>query len=92
MFFGYVMEDGYNVVVTVSEDLVAEPLEKFMENKAVKEKLQELDKKLETLKKKHEKEKSRVQAYGKGSSYHDNDRKKKFYGHMLVKRLSSKNM
>jgi phosphatidylinositol phospholipase C beta len=92
MFFGYVMEGGHKFIVTVSEDLVAEPLEKFMESKAVKEKLQELDKKLENLKKKHEKEKSRVQAHGKSSSHHDNDRKKKFYGHMLVKRLSSKNM
>ncbi|KDR24186.1 hypothetical protein L798_07593, partial [Zootermopsis nevadensis] len=77
---------------TLSEDLVAEPLEKFMENKVVKEKLQEMDKKLETLKKKHEKEKGRVQTHGKTSSHHDNDRKKKFYGSMLVKRLSSKNI
>ncbi|PNF24820.1 hypothetical protein B7P43_G15128 [Cryptotermes secundus] len=78
--------------VTGSEDLVAEPLEKFMESKAVKEKLQELEKKLETLKKKHEKEKNRVQTHGKTSSHYDNDRKKKFYGHMLVKRLSNKNI
>jgi phosphatidylinositol phospholipase C beta len=75
----------------VSGDLVAEPLEKFMESKVVKEKYQELDKKLETLKKKHEKEKGRVQSHGK-TSHHDNDRRKKFYGQMLVKRLSSKNM
>jgi hypothetical protein len=44
------------------------------------------------LKKKHEKEKNRVQTHGKTSSHYDNDRKKKFYGHMLVKRLSNKNM
>ncbi|XP_069691797.1 1-phosphatidylinositol 4,5-bisphosphate phosphodiesterase classes I and II isoform X2 [Periplaneta americana] len=80
---------------TFSEDLVAEPLEKFMENKAVKEKWQEMEKKLEALKKKHEKERNRVQAHSKGSSHHhDNDGKikSKFYGHMLVKRLSSKNI
>ena len=77
----------------MTEDLVAEPLEKFMENKAVKEKWQELDKKLETLKKKHEKEKNKVQTQVR-ASHHENDGKikSKFYGNMLVKRLSSKNM
>lgn len=39
----------------VSDQLVAESFEKLMENKVVKEKRLELEKKLETLKKKHEK-------------------------------------
>lgn len=39
----------------MSEEISAESLEKLMENKLVKEKRTELDKKLESLKKKHEK-------------------------------------
>lgn len=39
----------------MSDQLVAESFEKLMENKVVKEKRLELEKKLETLKKKHEK-------------------------------------
>ena len=39
----------------VGDDIVAEPLEKLMESKAVKEKKSELDKKLESLRRKQEK-------------------------------------
>lgn len=38
-----------------SNDIVAESLEKLMENKLVREKRVELEKKLESLRKKHEK-------------------------------------
>ncbi|XP_067009832.2 1-phosphatidylinositol 4,5-bisphosphate phosphodiesterase classes I and II [Anabrus simplex] len=76
---------------TISNELVAEPLEKLMENKVVKEKKLELEKKLESLRKKHDKEKSRVQM-SKGSQ--DEKSRSKFYmsSHKLVKRLSSKNI
>lgn len=39
----------------MSDEVVAESLEKLMENKVVKEKKQEMEKKLEALRKKHEK-------------------------------------
>ena len=40
---------------SVSDEVIAEPLEKLMDNKLVKEKKLELEKKLESLRKKHEK-------------------------------------
>lgn len=67
------------------EELVAESLEKLMENKVVKEKKAELEKKLEALRKKHEKEKQRLNSA-------DFDKTKNFFTNKLVKRLSSKNM
>ncbi|XP_046389160.1 1-phosphatidylinositol 4,5-bisphosphate phosphodiesterase classes I and II [Ischnura elegans] len=75
----------------VSQELVAEPLEKLMENKLVKEKKAEMEKKLESLRRKHEKEKLKVQTQ---RASQDSERTKpKFYmSHKLVKRLSSKNM
>lgn len=57
-----------------------------MENKLVKEKKQELEKKLEALKKKHDKERQRLTSADMDKS------KAKFYTNKLVKRLSSKNM
>lgn len=70
------------------EELVAESIDKFLESKTVKEKKAELEKKLEALRKKHEKEKSRLQA-----SLDSEKPKTKFYmSNKLVKRLSSKNM
>ncbi|XP_014213260.1 1-phosphatidylinositol 4,5-bisphosphate phosphodiesterase classes I and II isoform X2 [Copidosoma floridanum] len=76
----------------VSEDIVAESLDKLMENKLVKEKKMELEKKLENLRKKQGKEKARVQGT-KGSSVDGESKKSKFYmSNMLVKRLSSKNI
>lgn len=43
------------MLIPVNEAIIAESLEKLMENKLVKEKKAELEKKLESLKKKHEK-------------------------------------
>lgn len=78
--------------VTVTDDIVAESLEKLMENKLVREKKMELEKKLESLRKKHEKEKLRVQS-SQRSSIDGEKHKSKFYmGNKLVKRLSNKNM
>ncbi|XP_044732001.1 1-phosphatidylinositol 4,5-bisphosphate phosphodiesterase classes I and II isoform X2 [Chrysoperla carnea] len=75
----------------LAEEIVAEPLEKILENKLVKEKKTELDKKLEALRKKHEKEKMRLQSQKSGEF--GAERRSKFYmSHKLVKRLSSKNI
>lgn len=61
-----------------------------MNNKIVREKKSELEKKLESLRRKQEKEKLRVQS-AKGSL--DGEKQKsKFYSSKLVKRLSSKNI
>ncbi|XP_043266529.1 1-phosphatidylinositol 4,5-bisphosphate phosphodiesterase classes I and II isoform X2 [Venturia canescens] len=69
----------------VGDNIVAEPLEKLMENKAVKEKKIELEKKLESLKRKHEKEKLRLL---------DGDKPKSKFNisNKLVKRRSNKNI
>ncbi|XP_014229604.1 1-phosphatidylinositol 4,5-bisphosphate phosphodiesterase classes I and II isoform X1 [Trichogramma pretiosum] len=75
----------------IAEDIVAESLEKLMENKLVKEKKMELEKKLESLKKKQEKEKVKVQN-SKGLVDSDNKKSKFNMGNKLVKRLSSKNI
>ncbi|KAG8225967.1 hypothetical protein J437_LFUL006196 [Ladona fulva] len=73
------------------QEFVAEPLEKLMENKLVKEKKQEMEKKLDALRRKHDKERSRLQAQ---RTSQDNEKSKSvFYrSHKLVKRLSSKNI
>lgn len=71
------------------EDLVAEPLDKIMENKLVREKKTELDKKLESLRKKHEKKRITLQNQKSGEFGAD---KKKLINMKLVKKLSSKNM
>lgn len=74
----------------VGDGIVAESLEKLMNNKLVLEKKGELDKKLESLRRKHEKERARIQS-AKGSV--DGEKhKSKFYNNKLVKRLSTKNM
>ncbi|XP_072766140.1 1-phosphatidylinositol 4,5-bisphosphate phosphodiesterase classes I and II isoform X2 [Anoplolepis gracilipes] len=75
----------------ISDEIMAESLEKLMENKLVKEKKMELDKKLESLRKKHEKEKTRVQSQ-KGSLDGEKHRSKFYMSNRLVKRLSSKNI
>lgn len=75
----------------VSDEIVAESLEKLMENKLVREKKMELEKKLESLRKKHEKEKMRMQSQ-KGSLDGEKHRSKFYVSNRLVKRLSSKNM
>ncbi|KAJ6598540.1 1-phosphatidylinositol 4,5-bisphosphate phosphodiesterase classes I and II, partial [Pseudolycoriella hygida] len=70
----------------------AEPLEKILEHKLVKEKRLEMEKKMETMRKKHDKEKLRVSAQ-KSGDLTDGIRRSKFYmNNKLVKRLSSKNI
>lgn len=73
-------------------NIEAESLERILENKQVREKRMEMEKKLESLRKKHDKEKVRVTAHRSGD-LSDGIRKSKFYmNNKLVKRLSSKNM
>ncbi|KMR05229.1 1-phosphatidylinositol- -bisphosphate phosphodiesterase classes i and ii, partial [Lasius niger] len=75
----------------ISDEIMAESLEKLMENKLVREKKMELEKKLESLRKKHEKEKMRMQSQ-KGSLDGEKHRSKFYMSNKLVKRLSSKNI
>ncbi|KAL0109390.1 hypothetical protein PUN28_014453 [Cardiocondyla obscurior] len=76
---------------SISDEIVAESFEKLMENKLVKEKKMELEKKLESLRKKHEKEKMRLQS--QKASFDGEKHRSKFYmSNRLVKRLSSKNI
>ncbi|KAK9876650.1 hypothetical protein WA026_014026 [Henosepilachna vigintioctopunctata] len=71
------------------EQIVAEPLDKLLENKVVKEKKLELEKKLEALRKKHAKKKSTFQSQKSGEF---GEKKPKLINMKLVKRLSSKNI
>ncbi|XP_049826197.1 1-phosphatidylinositol 4,5-bisphosphate phosphodiesterase classes I and II-like isoform X2 [Aethina tumida] len=71
------------------EEIVAEPLEKILDNKLIKEKKQELDKKLENLRKKHEKKKMTLQSQ-KSSDFPE--KRSKLTNMKLIKRLSSKNI
>lgn len=80
-----------SVNISVSDEIVAESLEKLMENKLVREKKIELEKKLESLRKKHEKEKLRMQTQ-KGSIDGEKHKSKFYVSHKLVKRLSSRNI
>lgn len=78
--------------ITEIIDIVAETLEKILDNKLVREKRSEMEKKLEALRKKHNKEKLRVTSQRSGDLT-DGIRKTKFYmNNKLVKRLSNKNM
>lgn len=73
-------------------DIVAETLEKILDNKLVREKRTEMEKKLETMRKKHDKEKLRATSHRSGDLT-DGIRKSKFYmNNKLVKRLSNKNL
>ncbi|XP_044255900.1 1-phosphatidylinositol 4,5-bisphosphate phosphodiesterase classes I and II [Tribolium madens] len=71
------------------EELVAEPLDKILDNKLVKEKKMELDKKLENLRKKHEKKKMTLQSQKSGDF---SEKRSRLINMKLVKRLSSKNI
>ncbi|KAJ8986065.1 hypothetical protein NQ317_003359, partial [Molorchus minor] len=71
------------------EEIIAEPLEKILENKLVKEKKLELEKKLETLRKKHEKKKMALSSQKSGDFL---EKRSKLINMKLVKRLSSKNI
>lgn len=72
------------------EEMAAEPLEKILENKLVKEKKVELEKKLESLRKKHEKKKVTLQT--QKSTGDASEKISKLINMKLVKRLSSKNI
>ncbi|XP_065158334.1 1-phosphatidylinositol 4,5-bisphosphate phosphodiesterase classes I and II [Atheta coriaria] len=72
------------------EDIVAEPLDKLLNNKSVKEKRLELEKKLDSLRKKHEKKKLTLQS--QKSSDCGGEKRSKLINIKLVKRLSSKNI
>lgn len=73
------------------ESFTAEPLEKILEHKAVREKRLEMEKKLDSLRKKHDKEK--VKICGSKLSPMDSSKKPKFaITNKLVKRLSNKNL
>ncbi|XP_050313003.1 1-phosphatidylinositol 4,5-bisphosphate phosphodiesterase classes I and II isoform X2 [Anthonomus grandis grandis] len=72
-----------------NEEIIAETLEKFMENKLVREKKLELDKKLESLRKKHEKKKQIFHSQKSGDC---SEKRSKLINMKLVKRLSSKNI
>nr|CAI5853820.1 unnamed protein product [Callosobruchus analis] len=71
------------------EELIAEPLEKILDNKLVREKRVELDKKLEALRKKHEKKKQSMTTQ-KSSDF--SEKRSRLVNMKLVKRLSSKNL
>lgn len=72
-------------------EIKAESLEKILEHKIIKEKRMEFEKKLEQLRKKHDKEKIRVTASINDVS--DGIRIPTFcMGNKLIKRLSSKTM
>lgn len=73
-------------------DMVAESLEKLLDNKLVREKRLEMEKKLESMRKKHDKEKLRAISHRSGDLT-EGIRKSKFYmNNKLVKRLSNKNL
>lgn len=71
------------------EEIVAEPVEKILENKLVKEKKMELDKKLENLRKKHEKKKITLQSQKSGDF---GGEKKPKLMNIMFRRISSTNM
>ncbi|XP_057656050.1 1-phosphatidylinositol 4,5-bisphosphate phosphodiesterase classes I and II [Diorhabda carinulata] len=71
------------------EELVAESLDRLLENKLVKEKKLELEKKLENLRRKHEKKKMSLSSQ-KSTDFLE--KKSKLANMKLVKRLSSKNI
>ncbi|KAH8281909.1 hypothetical protein KR054_004039 [Drosophila jambulina] len=70
--------------------VVAEPLDKILEHKSVKEKRLEMEKKLESLRKKHDKEK--VKIAGQKSSPLEGKKPKFAITNKLVKRLSNKSL
>lgn len=73
------------------EILEAEPLEKIFEHKLVREKRLKMEKKLESLRKKHDEEKIKIAESQLGSL--ERNRKQKFaITNKLVKRLSNKSL
>ncbi|XP_063703185.1 1-phosphatidylinositol 4,5-bisphosphate phosphodiesterase classes I and II isoform X2 [Culicoides brevitarsis] len=70
-----------------ADAIVAEPLEKILENKLIKEKRDALEKKLKTLRKTHDKEKVKAATEGV-----DGNVKRSKFSMGIVKRISSKNI
>lgn len=71
--------------------VIAEPLDKIFDHKMVREKRLEMEKKLESLRRKHDKDKVKIAASKLGSL--DGNKKPKFsMTNKLVKRLSSKSL
>lgn len=78
--------------IAETEEIIADTLEVILDNKLVREKRLELEKKVDNLRKKHDKDKIRVMAQRASDSF-DGTKKPKFYmNNRLVKRLSSKSM
>lgn len=75
-----------------ADAIAAESLESILANKAVREKRLEMEKKLESLRKKHDKEKLRICSSPKAGESSSEKKSKFNMGNKLVKRLSSKNM
>lgn len=73
------------------EVVTAESLDKLMEHKSVREKRLELEKKLESLRKKHDKEKIKI-CSSKLSPLESSKKPKFAITNKLVKRLSNKNL
>ncbi|XP_022903409.1 1-phosphatidylinositol 4,5-bisphosphate phosphodiesterase classes I and II [Onthophagus taurus] len=76
----------------IEEVIVAEPIEKIMENKLVKEKRLECEKKVESMRKKYEKEKKKVTSFHSQKSGELSGEKKSFINIKLVKKLSKPNI
>ncbi|KAH8412514.1 hypothetical protein KR009_002733 [Drosophila setifemur] len=70
--------------------VIAEPLDKILDHKSVKEKRLEMEKKLESMRKKHDKEK--VKIAGQKSSPLEGKKPKFAITNKLVKRLSNKSL
>lgn len=82
------VKQSEQITILDIDEVIAEPLEKILQHKLVKEKCFEMEKKLESLRKKHDKEKLKV-----SSQSIDGTKKPKFsMTSKLVKRLSSKNL
>lgn len=75
------------MILSESDDIVAETLEKILEHKSIREKREAMEKKLRALKKNHDKKK--IEASQDGG---DSKKCSLFSSNRLVKRLSAKNM
>lgn len=92
---GAIEKNSFARALEVKEDkmdevIVAEPLEKILDNKLVKEKKLELDKKLENLRRKHEKKKITLQS--QKSSDFGGEKRSKLINMKLLRRISTTNM
>jgi hypothetical protein len=76
---GLSLGEGSNFISTAAAEIQPEPVEKFWDSKPVRDKRTDLDKKLETLRKKHDKDRKASKPPKKSHQ-------------KLVKRISSKNL